>query len=100
MKRLIRENVNLNGSLDNVKFSRAILQYRNTQDRDTGKSPTEFLKGRQLRDFLPKPKEQLVGKPWSHLAAQRESALALRGAKLKERLSERTKALMDLDMGD
>ena len=56
--------------------------------------------GRQLRDFLPKPKEQLVGKPWSHLEAHRESALALREAKLKERLSKRMKALLDLNMGD
>ena len=56
--------------------------------------------GRQLRDFLPKPKDQLVDKPWTQLAAQRELALALRGAKLKERLSERTKALKDLNLGD
>ena len=100
MKRLIRENVNLDGSLDNAKFSRVILQYQNTRDRDTGKLPVEFLMGHQLSDFLPKPKEQLVGKPWSHLAAQRESVLALRGAKLKERLSQRTKALVDLNMGN
>ena len=63
MKRLIRDNVSPDSSLDNAKFSRAILQYRNTRDRDTGKSPAEFLMGRQLRDFLPKPKEQLGGKP-------------------------------------
>ena len=36
MKRLIRDNVNLDGSLHNANFSRAILQYRNTKDRDTG----------------------------------------------------------------
>ena len=34
------------------------------------------------------------------MEAQKESALALRGAKLKERLSERTKKLMDLNVGD
>ena len=73
MKRLIRDNVTLDGNLDTVKFSRAILQYRNTKDRDTGKSPAEFLMGRQLRDFLPKTKAQLVGKTWSDLASQRES---------------------------
>ena len=30
MKRLLRENVNQDGSLNSAKFSRAILQYRNT----------------------------------------------------------------------
>ena len=85
MKRLIRDNVTLDGNLDTVKFSRAILQYRNTKDRDTGKSPAEFLMGRQLRDFIPKSKAQLVGKTWSDLASQRESALALRGAKLSSK---------------
>ena len=100
MKRLIRENINLDGSLDSAKFSRAILQYQNTRDRDTGKSPAEFLMGRQLRDFLLKPKEQLISKTWSQLATQKESAIALRGVKLKERLSERTKALVDLNMGN
>ena len=100
MKRLIRENVTLSGELETAKFSRAILQYRNTKDRDTGKSPAEFLMGRQLRDFLPRPKDQLVGKTWSLLASQREAALALRGAKLKERLSERTKELKELNEGD
>ena len=62
MNRLIRDNINLDGSLDYTKFSRAILQYRNTRDRDTGKPSAKFLMGRQLRDFLPKPKEKLVGK--------------------------------------
>ena len=32
MKRLIQEKVNLDGSLDNAKFSRAILQYPNTRE--------------------------------------------------------------------
>ena len=100
MKRLIREKANLDGSLDNAKFSRAILQYRNTRDRDIGNSPAKLLMGRQLRDFLPKSRDQLIGKPWTLLAAKRESAVAVRGAKLKERLSKRTKTLPDLDMGD
>ena len=55
--------------------------------------------GRQLRDFLPKLRDQLIGKPWTLLAAQRESALAVRGTKPKERLLARTKMLKDLDVG-
>jgi len=100
MKRMIRDNVSITGKLDTAKFSRAILQYRNTKDRDTGKSPAEFLMGRQLRDFMPRSKEQLMGWTWHHLAAQREAALAVRGAKLKERLSENVKKLPPLMVGD
>ena len=41
-----------------------------------------------------------MGKPWIQSVAQRESALALRGAKLEERPSERTKVLKNLNVGD
>ena len=61
MKRLIRDNVTLTGNLDTVKLSRALLQYRNTRDRDIGKSPAEMLMNRQLRDFIPTHRAQLVG---------------------------------------
>ena len=77
MKRLIRDNVTVTRRLDTVKFSRALLQYRNTKDRDTGKSPAEFLLGRALRDFLPRSKEQLMNNTWHILADQREAALTV-----------------------
>ena len=77
MKRLIRDNVTITGKLDTIKFSRALLQYRNTKDRDTGKSPAEFLLGRTLRDFLPRSKEQLMNSTWHRLADQREAALII-----------------------
>ena len=53
MKRLLRMNVGAYGTLDTAKFSRAILQLRNTPDRDTRLSPAEALYGRKLKDFLP-----------------------------------------------
>ena len=100
MKRLVRDNLSLTGNLETVKLSRALLQYRNTRDRDIGKSPAEMLMGRQLRDFLPRAKEQLIGPAWQLLAQQREQALAERGAKLKERLTQNTKTLKPLHSGE
>ena len=86
MKRLIRDNVTLTGNFDTAKLSRALLQYRNTKDRDIGKSPAEMLMNRQLRDFIPRHRTQLIGAAWERLARQQEEALAVRGAKLQERL--------------
>ena len=76
LKRMIRDNVTMLGKADTPEFSRALLQYRNTKDRDTGLSPAEFMLGRQLRDFLPASKKKILGHRWIDLAKQREAALA------------------------
>ena len=66
-KRLLRANMNERGDLDSVAITRALLEYRNTPDRDVGLSPAELLYGRNLKDFLPdkpdkckKPKHELL----------------------------------------
>ena len=51
MKKLIRENTNSEGSLNNDQFLRAVMTYRNTPDRDTNRSPAQVIFGRNLRDF-------------------------------------------------
>ena len=43
MKRLIRNNLGPGGSLDTDRFSQAIMEYRNTPDRDTGCSPAQVV---------------------------------------------------------
>jgi hypothetical protein len=68
VKRLLRENVTIHGKLESAKFSRALLQYRNTPDRDTKMSPAMALFGRELRDFLPRPGMALMGDMWTGLA--------------------------------
>ena len=35
-----------------------MLGYRNTPDRDTGRSPAQVLFGRSLKEFLPGPAER------------------------------------------
>ena len=52
-KKIIRDNANSNGSLQNDKAAKAILQYRNTPLADIGLSPAQILLHRQLRDAIP-----------------------------------------------
>ena len=53
MKRLLQGNLGLDGELDTDTFSKALLNYRNTPDRDTGRSPAQVVFGRILRDKIP-----------------------------------------------
>ena len=106
-KRLLRDNMDERGNLNTVAVSRALLQHRNTPDRDIGRSPAEMLYGRKLRDFLPDvpdkyrwPSSDLIRKEWSDIASWREKALAKRCAKVHDKLSEHTRNLPPLSIGD
>ena len=78
-KRLIRENVAPNGSIDNDSFRRALLSHRNTPDRDTGCSPAQVLFGRPIRDFIPiLPHNCRPRGEWRLTMEQREIALSKR----------------------
>ena len=52
-KRILRDNIGPDGSIDNDKFMRAAMQFRNTPMQDCRRSPAQMVFGRQLRDFLP-----------------------------------------------
>ena len=101
MKRLITDNTSASGELDTEKFMRAMLQYRNTPDTDTKLSPAQAVFGRQIRDFVPVlPGKYKPDPVWTQTAERREEALRCRHRQAEERLSEHTKRLPPLVVGD
>ena len=100
-KRLIRENIDKSGNLNNDKFSRALLNYRNTPCRDIGLSPSQIIFGRKLRDFIPcRPGDYEPRAEWILTREQRENALSRRYEMMGQRLKFGTKTLNKLAIGN
>ena len=100
-KRMLRENVSSNLTLDTDKFKRALLTHRNTPDRDTGVSPAQVVFGRPIRDFIPiKPGLYQPRQEWLLTRERRELALARRQVVQEKRLTEHTKTLPKLKVSD
>lgn len=105
-KRLLRNNIGINGNLDTVKFTRALIVHRNTPNEDTGLSPAEMLIGRKLRGFLPGKQsvnplksEKDLSEKWRNIADWRELALAKSSSREQEKWSQGIKELPDLPIG-
>ena len=52
-KRLLEDNINPDGGINNDNVVRALLQLRNTPDKHCNLSPAEVLFGRRLKDAMP-----------------------------------------------
>ena len=78
-----------------------MLRYRNTPDRDTKLSLAMCVFGHPIRDFIPIPPGRYsLHNTWRESLNAREVALRNRYIKQGERLSEQTKRLPPLAIGD
>ena len=76
IKRLLRDNIGKQGSLDTDRMGRALLTYRNTPNKEIGLSPAQMLYGRNLRDHLPATLEGLKQRrEWMIMKDEREREL-------------------------
>ena len=100
MKRMVRSNLGPGGSLETDSFSQALMEYRNTPDRDTGRSPAQVVFGRQLRDFIPvSPGKYQSRREWLLTQEEREKALCRRHLVKGEELSRGVKVQTPLALG-
>ena len=100
VKRMLMANTH-KGSLDTDSFQKAMLTYRNTPDQHTGTSPAMCVFGRPTRELIPVPPGKYQPHPvWTETLRAREEALRKRHAKAHEKLSEHTRRLPALKVGD
>ena len=92
-KRIVNGNTDAQGSLDNDKATRAILQYRNTPIQGIGLSPAQLLLHGWLRDSIP-------SQPFLYKPHPEWIAAAQHNAKLVERYNRHTHNLCPLQAGD
>ena len=107
MKRLIEDNVGPDGELDTDNFLRATLIKRNTPDPTCKLSPAEVVFGRRLRDTMPRINRnsniffnKQIQPTWTEAWEQKELALRTRYQGCQARLTEHSKSLPGLLVGD
>ena len=101
-KKLVYNNVNPNGSLNNDKYLRAQLAYRNSVIyKDTGKSIAQTLLGRHLRGDLPQVSTFYhIDKNFLVDRREREKLAAKQNAVMKKYFDRGSRPLAPLNVGD
>ena len=98
-KRIILDNTNADGSLDNDSAVKAILQHRNTPIPELGLSPAQLLLHRQLRDTIPTNSKRFeLHKDWIVSAEEREIAFAKRNQRIIEEYDKHAHPLIPLQV--
>ena len=104
-KHLLEDNMADNGSLNTDKMVWALLQQRNTPDRDCRLSPAEVLFGRGLRDAMPQLsrsvpifKSDRLHNQWHQAWAAKEQAIRSRLVRSCEQLEAGSRELLTLRM--
>ena len=99
-KRIIRDNVAQDGSLNNDKVARSLLQYRNTPLQDIDLSPAQILFHRQLRDALPShPTHYQLHPEWLAAAQTREETFHKKHHTIAAQYNQKTHQLPVLSPG-
>ena len=106
-KSLLEYNTGSDGNLNTDRVVRALLQQRNTPDRDCQLSPAEVLFGRPLRDTMPQLDKSVmifesgqIHNQWHQAWAAKEEAIRSRLVRSCENLNEHSKELEPLREGD
>ena len=98
-KRIIRDNVDINGSLNTNNFYQALLAQRNCPDPESNVSPAQVVCGHAVRDIIPAtdyaPREE-----WSQLATRQEECFLRRHFRKCEPLESQARNLTELLPGD
>ena len=104
-KCLLMENINPNGSFDNDRFLRALLQMQNTPDADCKISP-EIIFGKLLRNAfsfvnrLRKYTNPFIRPTWRDAWTKKEEAMLTYFSRLSECLNQSARHLPSLSIGD
>ena len=98
-KRLIRDNVGCQGSLNTNQFTQALLAHRNAPDPHNKVSPAEIVFGHRIRDIIP-ANSYVPSEHWVKFAAEREACFLRRHFSKSERLDGKKRKLVELVPGD
>ena len=98
-KRLIRENLGPNNSINSDKLAKALLAHRNTPDAISKTSPAMIVFGHPIRDHIPR-QHYTPSASWKDLAEKREQSFLKRHYAEVERLERGTRKMEALGVGD